>query len=126
MTPFNFKRKPRCKFCGELKIDWVHLIFECHKIKSGLIVIKNYLTKIKSFKTGCPADKRFIKLKRVILKLWHAKKLPELLYLFLSINLDEFGLNYSNILSAVVSITSGLLYDVKRLWESYESEIETN
>ena len=37
LTPHNFRKKPKCRFCNNTTADWPHLFFKCEKYRSQIL-----------------------------------------------------------------------------------------
>ena len=46
LTPFNYKKKPKCILCEKCPASWKHLLFECEGRVNGLTLTKKWTSKL--------------------------------------------------------------------------------
>jgi hypothetical protein len=119
VTPHNHARKPRCKFCGAEKIDWIHLLFNCRAIESGHIFFNYVLLSVKNSEilNGHPKRKILI---RTLARLWNKNHYKDLFLLILGANLEKFDLLYENIMNVLVRTAVSKFAQINADWLSIE------
>ena len=118
LTPNNHKKKPKCKFCECEKVHWPHVLFECEEVE-GATFFKKYVSSL-----DCPGTQnvRLDRLKQILQKLWNEKKFEDLFKIMMGSCLEQYGLNYSEIVHVIVAATADKLSHVDREWCSIASD----
>ena len=121
VTPFDHSSKPKCVFCDENEIDWIHILFQCEKCNGNrekLVVKLKQNCEKNEFK---PEDQDRVKLlSEKITSLWETKDLKTLFYLFMAVNLHIFDLEYMSVVSVIVKTITPVLYQIQRDWDSID------
>ena len=117
LTPFNYSKKPKCKFCDCEKADWIHLLFACKQFENNNFMA-NYLKDIKS---GI-AENRYTKLLETLESFWELKKHSDLFQLILATDLEKHELNFFDVICVLVRATSKRLQAVEQDWMFVKDE----
>jgi len=118
LTPFNFSKKPKCKFCACSCCDWVHLFFKCKNHRDVLPSIVDSLEKHINPDISDPVNNRIHKCISVIHELEQSNHFQELFSFLMGCTLPKYNLYYQPILNILIKLTSKKLYEIFTYWES--------
>ena len=106
ITPFSYKKRPKCAFCGKRRITTSHIVLECPETAldgSDIAVVKNIISSVE-----CPLEIREI--------LENTEDTNDLFYYVLGVFDACILERHKHFINKMLKITTNHLASLKRAW----------